>query len=68
MLIHAARQSARFRPLRRRLGAAMLLRYSVRFALAKFAMPGLARLVPPRLYAYLPSGAMESTVRLDTSA
>lgn len=42
----------------------VMLRYSVRFALAKFSMSGLARLVPPTLYAHLPSGAMESVVRL----
>jgi 2-polyprenyl-3-methyl-5-hydroxy-6-metoxy-1,4-benzoquinol methylase len=42
----------------------ILIRYSVRFALAKFSMSGLARLVPATLYAHLPSGAMESVVCL----
>ena len=46
----------------------ILIRYSVRFALAKFSMPWLARLVPASLNAYLPSGAMESIVSLDGGA
>ena len=46
----------------------LLIRYSIRFALAKFSMTGLARLVPSNLYAHLPSGAMESIVRLEAAS
>jgi len=42
----------------------MLIRYSIGFVLAKFSMPALARVMPTNLYARLPSGAMESIVRL----
>jgi len=45
----------------------ILLRYSARFALAKFAMARLARLVPSRLFVHLPSGAMESVARVTTT-
>lgn len=42
----------------------LLLRYSVRFALAKLAMSRLARMVPSALYVRAPTGAMETIVRL----
>jgi SAM-dependent methyltransferase len=41
----------------------ILIRYSVRFALAKLSMFGLAKVVPSTLYAYVPSGALEAVVR-----
>jgi 2-polyprenyl-3-methyl-5-hydroxy-6-metoxy-1,4-benzoquinol methylase/DNA-directed RNA polymerase subunit RPC12/RpoP len=46
----------------------ILIRYSLGFVFAKFAMPGIARIVPSNLYAHLPSGAMESVVRLDAAS
>jgi len=42
----------------------ILLRYSARFVLAKFAMPRLARWLPANLFVHLPSGAMESVARV----
>jgi SAM-dependent methyltransferase len=42
----------------------ILIHYGLRYALTKLGMPGIARLLPRNLAAYLPSGAMESVVRL----
>ena len=46
----------------------ILIRYSVRFALAKLSMPRLAKAVPSALYAHVPSGAMEAVVRLNADS
>ena len=43
----------------------VLIRYSLRFVFAKFEMPRIASLIPKSWYAYLPSGAMESIVKLN---
>jgi SAM-dependent methyltransferase len=42
----------------------ILIRYGLRYAFTKLGMPGIARFLPSRFASYLPSGAMETVVRL----
>jgi 2-polyprenyl-3-methyl-5-hydroxy-6-metoxy-1,4-benzoquinol methylase len=42
----------------------ILVRYGLRFALTKLGMPRLGRALPPRLAAFVPSGAMETIAQL----